>query len=60
MPNGGGRPAPAGALATPVDNFVPPNDFDLFLMGRLEDARSGKPGARVGGGISGQFGHIIK
>jgi pilus assembly protein CpaC len=54
------RPAPAGALATPVDNFMPPNDFDLFAMGRLEDARSGRTGTRATGGIAGQFGHIIK
>jgi pilus assembly protein CpaC len=54
------KPAPAGTLATPVDNFIPPNNFDLFLMGRLEDAKSGMPGARATGGIAGQFGHIIK
>ena len=54
------RPAPAGALATPVDNFMPPNEFDLFALGKLEDARSGRADARTTGGIAGQFGHIIK
>ena len=35
------RPAPAGSLATPADNFVPPSDAELFLFGQIEGPRSG-------------------
>ena len=55
------QPAPAGSLGTPADSFLLPNDLDLFVMGRLEDPRSGMGafGASAGG-IDGSFGHIIK
>lgn len=42
------KPAPAGGLATPSDNFIPPNDFELFLFGRTEAFDSGRDAA--GGG----------
>ena len=62
------KPALAGTLKTPADNFVPPSDPDMFLFGRLESRRSGrspdagalKLNARGAGGISGSYGHIIK
>jgi pilus assembly protein CpaC len=55
------QPAPAGSLAAPSDNFVPPSDLDLFLHGRLEDPESGiGPLGVGGGGIDGSYGHIIK
>ena len=60
------RPAPAGSLATPADNFVPPTDADLFLFGRLEAPESGTSaaaeilGAGGAGGIEGNYGHIIE
>jgi pilus assembly protein CpaC len=55
------EPAPAGSLATPVDNFVLPSDLDIFAFGRLESPQSGI-GPLSGGasGIDGSFGHIIK
>ena len=55
------QPAPAGSLGTPADKFLLPSDIDIFLMGRLEDPRSGigLMGASAGG-IDGSFGHIIK
>ncbi len=62
------RPVPAGSLLAPTDTFIPPSDFDLFLLGRTEAPGSGagKPGAGMllgsqsAGGISGQYGHIIE
>ena len=56
------QPAPAGSLASPTDNFVPPSDIDFFVFGRLEAPESGigPLGANAGGGIDGSYGHIIK
>jgi pilus assembly protein CpaC len=55
------QPAPAGSLATPVDNFVMPSDLDIFAFGRLESPQSGiGPLGAGAGGIDGSFGHIIK
>ena len=62
------KPAPAGTLKTPADNFVMPSDPDMFLFGRVESPRSGrspdtgalKLNAQGAGGISGSYGHIIK
>lgn len=58
------QPAPDGSLATPADNFVPPSDLGIFLMGNTE-GRQPKGGAHVlsaqgAGGITGAYGHIIK
>ncbi len=61
------KPAPAGSLATPVDNFIPPSEADIWLFGRLEAPGSGTPhsgaaalNAKGAGGIDGHYGHIIK
>jgi pilus assembly protein CpaC len=58
------RPAPAGSLATPADNFIPPSDIDMWLFGRIEALGSGMGGDVLGtggaGGIEGHFGHIIQ
>ena len=35
------QPAPAGALATPADQFIAPGDLDLWLHGRIEGLGSG-------------------
>lgn len=59
------RPAPAGMLAAPTDNFVPPSERDLFLFGKTETPEA--PGAAqkalsngTSGGITGKAGHIVK
>lgn len=59
------RPAPAGMLAAPTDNFVPPSERDLFLFGKTETPES--PGAAqkalsngTSGGITGKAGHIVQ
>ncbi len=59
------RPAPAGSLATPADNFIPPSEADIWLFGRVEAPGSGIPrdgglAAKGAGGIEGHYGHIIK
>jgi pilus assembly protein CpaC len=59
------KPAPAGALATPADNFIPPSEADIWLLGRVEAPGSGLGGpaglsASGAGGIEGPYGHIIK
>ena len=55
------QPSPAGSLATPTDNFVPPSDADLFVFGRMEAPESGiGPLGAGGGGIDGSYGHILK
>jgi len=60
------EPAPSpNMLATPLDTVVSPNDFELFFLGQVEGAGSGMGGVgnmmgADGGGIAGQYGHIIK
>src|SRR3546814_2095180 len=64
------QPAPAGSLATPADNFVPPSDADIWLFGRIESPQSGLPagGAAAAnalaineaGGVPGSSGHITQ
>ncbi|PCI33584.1 MAG: pilus assembly protein CpaC [Alphaproteobacteria bacterium] len=63
------QPAMAGQIRTPADGFIPPNDFEFFLMGKLEnDQSNGGPAmnprammkAREAGGIEGDYGHIIE
>lgn len=59
------QPVPAGSLATPADNFIPPSESDIWLFGRIESPDSGIPQAGAlsaagAGGISGHYGHIIK
>jgi len=46
------KPAPAGGLATPVDNFIPPNDMELILFGRTEAFGSGRAAAEGGHSLS--------
>jgi pilus assembly protein CpaC len=59
------RPAPAGVLAAPTDNFVPPSERDLFLFGKTEAPESqgaAKKALSTGtaGGITGKAGHIVQ
>ena len=50
------HPAPAGTLKAPTDSFVEPSDADIFLRGKAEGAAL----PSVGGGLSGQYGHIVR
>lgn len=57
-------------MILPTDGFILPNDFEFFMLGRMENKDSRKhllagnsPGliqAKKSGGIDGQFGHIIE
>ncbi len=56
-----------GAIASPIDHFVPPSDFELFLFGTLQNSGPGlKPEDRVlmsadptKGGVDGPHGHVL-
>jgi pilus assembly protein CpaC len=50
------HPAPAGTLKAPTDSFVVPSEADIFLNGKVE----GPALLSVGGGLSGQYGHIVR
>jgi pilus assembly protein CpaC len=58
------KPAEPGTLASPVDKFVPPAEFDMYLFGRTESPRSGtaaiSPTLQGAGGIEGRYGHVVK
>ena len=65
------QPGDGRALATPLDTFQAPSDFDLFFHGRVEAPMLGAGGAApapsghlVGaapaGGFAGGYGHIIQ
>lgn len=67
------KPAMAGQLRTPVDGFIPPNDFEFLLMGKLkgDTSNGGAPDyspnsssdmlkTKEAGGIEGKYGHIIE
>ena len=54
------QPAPAEALASPTDGFVPPSDADIFVNGQREAPDSGFLPASNGGGLTGRYGHIIR
>jgi pilus assembly protein CpaC len=56
-----------GYVATPTDHFVPPSDFELFLLGQqVGEAQNVRPEDRVlleadpsKGGIDGPHGHVL-
>ncbi len=57
------KPLDMAKQTLPTDQFIEPNDFELFLMGWLEGrggATAGKQGASPrAGGMEGDFGHIV-
>src|SRR5262249_142292 len=54
------QPAPPGArLATPLDNTVPSNDIDFFLMGEVEKRKKYTDYVASGGGIQGPYGYML-
>lgn len=64
------KPVGPGQLKAPTDNFVAPNDFDQYLMGRLEGSRAEPAPAEQGaapqavpepksGGTDGTYGHQL-
>jgi len=51
--------APGEALATPFDKTLPPNDVDLFLMGRPEVRKQYTEYVTSGGELTGPYGDIM-
>ena len=54
------QPAPPGAhLATPLDNTVPSNDVDFFLLGQMERRKQINAYVSSGGDVKGPYGDMI-
>jgi pilus assembly protein CpaC len=51
--------APGQELASPLDNHIPTNDIDFFLMGQMEQRKAFRSYITSGGNIQGPYGHII-
>jgi pilus assembly protein CpaC len=52
--------APGDHLATPFDQRLPGNDFDIFAMGQLERNKKYTDYVTSGGDLVGPYGHIIQ
>ena len=50
---------PGQQLASPLDNHLPSNDVDFFLMGQMEQRKVYRDYITSGGNIQGPYGHII-
>ena len=50
---------PGQRLASPLDNAMPSNDVDFFLMGEMEQRKAFRDYLTSGGNIQGPYGHII-
>jgi pilus assembly protein CpaC len=50
---------PGQRLASPLDNYLPTNDVDFFLMGEMEQKKKFRDYITTGGDIQGPYGHII-
>ncbi len=54
------RPAaPGEKLASPLDDRIPTNDVDFFLMGQMELRKQYNDYVTSGGGLQGPYGHMI-
>ena len=51
---------PGQRLASPLDNYMPTNDVDFFLMGEMEQKKKFRDYITSGGDIQGPYGHIIR
>lgn len=50
---------PGQRLATPLDDSLPSNDADFFLLGKEEIQKQYTEFVSSGGGISGPYGHLL-
>jgi pilus assembly protein CpaC len=50
---------PGQRLASPLDNHIPSNDVDFFLMGQMEQRKVFREYITSGGDIQGPYGHMI-
>lgn len=51
--------APGQELASPLDQRIPSNDIDFFLLGRLDMRKKYNDYVTAGDGIKGPYGHIV-
>ena len=52
------RPIAPDQIRLPTDSYVEPDDYDFYVLGRME-SRKVQPSYTDSGGINGQFGHQI-
>jgi pilus assembly protein CpaC len=52
--------APGQRLATPLDERLPSNDVDFFLMGQMEERKNHSDYVNNAGDVVGPYGHIIR
>jgi pilus assembly protein CpaC len=52
--------APGQRLATPLDDRLPSNDVDFFLLGRMEERKAPTDYINNAGNVVGPYGHIIR
>src|SRR5262249_43676100 len=52
-------PVPGQRLATPLDNAIPSNDVDFFLMGEMEQRKAFRDYLTSGANTQGPNGHTI-
>lgn len=52
--------APGQRLATPLDDRIPSNDMDFFLLGQTENKKSNSAYVNNTGQMVGPYGHIIR
>jgi pilus assembly protein CpaC len=50
---------PGQRLASPLDNSIPSNDVDFFLMGEMEQRKAFRDYLTGGGNVQGPYGHIL-
>jgi pilus assembly protein CpaC len=50
---------PGQQMASPLDNYLPSNDVDFFLMGEMEQKKVFRDYITSGGDIHGPYGHIL-
>ena len=50
---------PGQQLASPLDQRLPANDVDFFLMGRMDVRKKYDAYVASGGGLKGPYGHIV-
>jgi pilus assembly protein CpaC len=51
---------PGQRMASPLDNYLPTNDVDFFLMGDMEQKKKFRDYITSGGDIQGPYGHMIR
>jgi pilus assembly protein CpaC len=51
--------APGARLATPLDNSIPSNDVDFFLLGQFEQRKKYTDYVASGGEIQGPYGYML-